>query len=169
MALTQEEKDELIRLKQSLQRQRTQPQYREFFKILDEIDLSGISSDDLKALCNPQFTIGVNFKEIDTSAPFTTTDMNGIAPGAMDVRELKKKMSNQSLVQSSFSEIIDTQQGPIVAKEEVLINVDIEDLVTSKTISQGVNLQMINEAQNINEEATSGKEISSRFLEEDNV
>lgn len=167
MALTQEQKDELIRLKQSLQRQRSQPQYSEFFRILDEVDLSGISADDLKALCNPQFTVGVNFKQIDTSPPFTSTDMNEIAPGALDVRELKQKLTNQSMLQSSYTDIIDTQQGPILSTEKVKVNADIEDLVRTKTMSQGVNLQLINDAATINVETSAQKNIKSRFVEED--
>lgn len=166
MALNQEEKNKLIALKQSLQKQRSQPQYQNFMKLIDEVDLSGISAADLKALTNPLYTIGVDFNAIDTSFPFTTTDMNNIAPGSLNVRELKQKLTNQSMIQSRTNDLVDTQQGVIVSTEDLLLNADIEDLMVTKVMSQGVNLQMINQAENINPESSSGKEIKSRFVED---
>ena len=166
MALAQEEKDQLIRLKQDLQRKRSQPQFKAFNTLIDELDLSFIRPDQLKAITKPQFTVGIDFKSIDTSPPFTTTDMNALAPGSIDVRELKQRLSNQSMLQSRTAELIDTQQGVMLVIEEVLLNADIEDMVVAKSTSQGVNLQMINIAENINAESTSGKDIPSRFVEE---
>jgi len=166
MALSQEEKNQLIALKQDLQRKRSQPQFKEFNSLIDELDLSYITAEQLKALTNPQFTIGIDFKSINTSPPFTTTDMNALAPGSINVRELKQKISNQAMTQSRTAELVDTQQGVMLAIEEVLLNVDIEELVVTKTTSQGVNLQMINIAENINIESTSNKDIPSRFVED---
>lgn len=167
MALTNEEKQNLLKLKQELQRLRTQPQYKVLSSSIDEIDLSYISGDDLSALTNSQFTQGINFKTLDTSPPFTTTTMNTIAPGSIDVRELKKKMSNQSLLKGRTMDLIDTQQGVLAVIDELKVNADIEDDVTSKVLSQGINLQMINEASNINsEESGIDSSIKSRFVEE---
>ena len=168
MAITQEEKDQLIRLKQSLQLQRSQPEYKEYVKLVDELDLSYISPEDLKSLCNPIYVVGVDFKSIDTSPPFTTTHMNEIAPGAINVRELKMKLTNKSILLAKTTDLVDTQQGVIVSTEELLANADIEDLVSTKTMSQGTNLQMVNAAENIDPEKTSSKQIKSRFVEENN-
>ena len=166
MALSQEEKDQLIRLKQDLQRKRSQPQFQEFTTLLDELDLSYIKPDELKAITNPIFTVGVDFKAIDTRPPFTTTTMNEIAPGSIDVRELKRVLSNQSMLLARVANLVDTQQGLLLVVDEVRTNTDIEDLVETRTTSQGINLQMINDAELINEEATSDKPIKSRFVED---
>lgn len=162
--LSDSEKANLDKLRQDLIR-RTGPQARELSRIIDEVDLSNISPDDLKSLCRPEFIIGVNFKDIDTSPPFTTADMNRIAPGAIDVAELKAKMSNQSMLQARVVDVLDTQSGTVAVTSSVLINVDVEDEVQAKTESQGINLQLINRALAVNAEATSNKEIKSRFVE----
>lgn len=166
MALTQEEKDQLIRLKQDLQRKRSQPQFREFETLIGELDLSYITAEELKAITESQFTVGVDFKAIDTSPPFTTTDMNKIAPGSIDVGKLMQKMSNVGMRQGKTTELVDTQQGIMSTSDEVVLNVDIEELIETNAFSQGVNLQMINDAENINQESVSDKPIKSRFVEE---
>jgi len=164
MAISEKEKNQLLGFKEALAK-RSGPEFVELRRTLGELDLRNISAEDLKALSNPLFVIGVNFNSIDTSPPFTTTDMNEIAPGAIDVNELKVKMSNTSMVQGRVVDIVDTQSGLMAVSNEIRLNIDVEDIVESKVKSQGVNLQLENQAEDINAESSSTKEIPSKFVE----
>jgi hypothetical protein len=171
MAVSEDKKAFLDQLRRDLIK-RTGPEVEELDKITDEIDLTGISAEDLESLCNPQFTLGINFKEIDTSGrnsldgKFTSFDMNTIAPGAINEAELKAKLTPQSLLKARVVDLVDSQSGLIATTQELFTNADVEDLIELKVKSQGTNMQMVNRARNINEQAVDGKPIKSRFLEE---
>lgn len=163
MTLTVAQQVFLIDLKDQLVRNRSLGT-TELDRVLSEIVLDGISAEDLRAISNPLFVGGVDFNTIDTTT-FTTTDMNTIAPGAIDVDELRQKMVNNHLRQGQITDIVDTQNGVVQVKQELRLNSDIEDLMEDKSKSQGVNLQMINLAKNFRKEDTTDKPIQSRFLE----
>lgn len=170
MALSSEEKAFLDQLRRDLVK-RTSPQDQELNRVLNEIDLTGISIEDLRALVNPRFVQGVDLNAIDTSGEstggkFTSFDMNNIAPGAINESQLDSKLAPVSLVQARVTDIVDTQSGIMSVQNEIRRNADVEDLVTNKTKSQGINLQMINRAEAINEQSVSDKPIKSRFVEQ---
>ena len=168
MALTTEEKAQLDKLRQDLL-SRTGPAAEKLEKAINEVDLTGISANDLKSLSDAKFTIGLNFNLIDTSGEstggkFTTTHMNEIAPGAIGVDVLKSKLSNQSMLQGRVTDIVDTQSGVMAVNNEIKLNSDIEDVVESKSKSQGINLQLVNRATNVDAQQVAKKEIKSRFV-----
>lgn len=170
MALSSEEKAFLDQLRRDLIK-RTSPQDQELDRVLNEIDLTGISIEDLRSLVNPRFTQGVDLNAIDTSGEstggkFTSFDMNRIAPGSINENNLKSKLSNQSMLQARVTDLVDSQSGTMSVQNEIRINSDVEDLITNKTKSQGINLQMINRAEAINEQSVSDKPIKSRFVEQ---
>ena len=170
MALSEEEINKLRQLRGDLIK-RTGPDAKRLEKVLDELDLTGISTQDLKSILNSRFTQGINIEEIDTSGAstggkFTSTDMNKIAPGSLDVTKLKAKISNQSMLQGRVTDIVDTQAGTVVVSSEVRANADVEDVMEVKTKSQGTNLQFINRSRGIDNQAVANKPIKSRFLEE---
>lgn len=171
MALSEEKKAFLDQLRRDLIK-RTGPDAEELERVTNELDLTGISAEDLQSLCDPQFVQGVNFKEIDTSGrndlegKFTTTDMNNIAPGAIAVSELVAKLSTQSLTQGRVVDLVDTQSGLMSVTNELKTNADVEDLIEDKVKSQGINMQLTNRAQETNDQAVDGKSIKSNFVEQ---
>lgn len=170
MALSSEKIAQLDQLRRELI-QRTGPDNEELNRTINEIDLTGISNEDLRALLNPQFILGIDINAIDTSGGstggrFTSFDMNQIAPGSLNETELKAKLSNQSMLQGRVVDVVDTQSGTMSVTNELRINADVEDLVENKAKSQGINLQNINRANAINEQAVVAKPIRSRFLEQ---
>ena len=169
MALTNDEKRYLDQLRKDLIK-RTGPQAEELNRITNELVLTGISAADLESLTNSKFTLGINFNEIDTSGEstggkFTSFDMNIIAPGSIDETVLKAKLSNQSMLQARVTDVIDSQGGLMSVVSEVKINADIEEVIETKTKSQGTNLQMINRSANIDAQKVDSKPIKSKFLE----
>lgn len=161
--LTDEEKTNLLKLR-DIYSKNVGPQFDELRTLLDVIDLSGISTEDLKALTIPEFVVGVDFSAIDTSS-FTTKDMNTLAPGSIEVGELKAKITNKSLVKGRVTDLVDTQSGIVSVINEIRDNIDIEDLIELKSKSQGTNMQLINKSLSIDKESVKDKEIVSRFLE----
>jgi len=162
MALSDAEKAHL----EELRRQISQSSSSEPLRAATEnIDLSGISLDDLKALVNKTATQGFDLSTLDLNNLDTDT-LNEAVPGAIDVNDLKKKISPQSLEKGSVIDLIDTQSGVLTTKSTIKTNIDIEDIMKSKVISQGTNLQMINQAESIKSENVADKEIKSIFVEE---
>ena len=164
MALTDAQKERLLNLKNQLFN-RVDPRLEQVDNIIEVVDMTGITSDDLKALSNPLFVIGLDFSTIDTSGSFTTRDMNTIAPGAIDVQELKTKIMNQSIVKARVTDIIDTQSGTMAVTQEFRDNMDVEDIMEFKVKSQGTNLQNEIKAAEVDKELVKDKPIKSRFLE----
>ena len=163
MPLTDDEKRNLEQLRER-RSSASNERVERLNSIINEVDLTGISPDDLRALCNPDFVVGVDFRAIDTSSNFTTADMNRIAPGAIDVKALRAKISPRSLIQAQTSEIVDTQSGVVVVTNTVKANVGIEDLMASKVKSQGTNMQLVNRSDAINRQSVENKEIKSKFV-----
>lgn len=163
MALTIEEKSNLDKLLGDLYN-RTDPKVQDLNYFLNVIDLTGISIEDLKSLTDPKYTIGVDFRTIDTSGKFTTEDMNKIAPGSIDVDLLKQKILNKSIVQAEVVDVVDTQSGLMAVKNQLKMNVDVEDLMDSKTNSQGIVLKVINDSRFINEQEVDSKTIKSNYI-----
>lgn len=163
MPLTDNEKRNLEQLRDRRSTARN-PRTNRLNQIINEVDLTGISAEDLQSLCNPEFTVGVDFRSINTSDSFTTTDMNRIAPGAIDVKELRAKISPRSLVQAQSSEVIDTQSGVMAITNVIKANAGIEDLMSSKVKSQGTNMQLVNRSESVNRQQVENKEIKSTFV-----
>ena len=162
MSLTDAEKAHLDKLR----RQLTQTSSSEELRVATEnIDLSGISLNDLKSLVNKVAVQGYDLSSLDLNNLDTDT-LNEEIPGAIDVTELKKKISSQSLEKGSVTDLIDTQSGLLRTQTTIKVNTDIEDIMKSKVISQGTNLQMINRAETIKPENVAGKEIKSVFVSE---
>lgn len=166
MSVSEKDKATLKALRDSIQQLQTMPETLAIQEAVDELRLDGISALDLKLLCDPVFAVGVDFEAIDTSSPFTVTDMNTIAPGCINSEDLRKKMAASDLVIGSAVDVVETQSGNIIVTDESVINGNIDTLVEAKTASQGLNLKFINEGNEINKEATSDSEISSKFVEE---
>jgi hypothetical protein len=162
MALTEVEKTNLDNLK----RQLTQTSNTEAFRAATEnINLSGISLDELKSLVNPIAVQGYDLSSLDLNNLDTDT-LNELIPGAINVTDLKKKIAPQSLEKGSVIDLIDTQSGLLRTQTTIRANIDIEDIMRSKIISQGTNLQMINRAETIKAENVANKEIKSVFVKE---
>ena len=162
MALSDAEKAQL----DELRRQLTQKTgVEEFRKETENVSLAGISVERLKTLVDPIATQGFDFSTLDL-ATLDTDTLNEAAPGAIDVNELKKKIAPQSLKKGATIDIVDTQSGVVRVESGINVNEDIEDTITSKVISQGTSLQMINLAKNIRVESVADKTIKSRFIEE---
>lgn len=166
MSVSEKDKATLKALRDSIQQLQTMPETLAVQEAVDELRLDDISALDLKLLCDPVFAIGVDFEAIDTSSPFTVTDMNLIAPGCINSEDLRKKMAASDLVIGSAVDVVETQSGNIIVTDESILNGNIDTLVEAKTASQGLNLKFINEGNEINKEATSDSEISSKFVEE---
>jgi hypothetical protein len=166
MAVSENEKDYLEGLLIKRNQLLADPEAAKIQQSVEEIRLDNISALDLKLICNHEFVVGIDFESIDTSAPFTVRDMNLIAPGAIDPEPLRRKMmfGDHTLLKSS--EVIDSQSGPMVVTDESILNTDIETLVESKTISQGINLKMINAGKLINPESSAGSDVPSKFVGE---
>ena len=162
MALSDSEKAHL----EELRRQITQRSSSEELRFATEnIDLSGISLEELKALVNKYATQGLDLSTLDREN-LDTDELNSIAPGAIDVNELKKKIAPVCIEKGTVSDLIDTQSGVLSVKSTIKTNVDVEDIMESKVISQGTNLQMINKAASIKAENVADKKIKSIFVEE---
>lgn len=164
MAVSEEDKETLKRLRTEIQQLATEPETVRVQEDVDSVDLTNIPALDLKLLCNPDFVIGIDFDAIDTSGDFTVLDMNTIAPGAIDVDELRKKITTGHVVYATAIEVIESQSGSMVVLDESILNSNIETIVESRTVSQGINLQMIEEGLRTNQEATSEYPIPSRFV-----
>lgn len=169
MALSDEEKRYLDQLRRDLIK-RTGPDVKELDRVTNELVLTGISAEDLESLTDAQYTLGINFNDIDTSGnstggKFTSFHMNEIAPGSINETTLKTKLSNQSMLQARVADVIDTQSGLMAVVNEVRINADIDDIMETKIKSQGVNMQMVNRSASIDAQVVDGKPIKSRFLE----
>lgn len=162
MALTEQEKANLDNLKKQLTQSADTEGLR---KATENVDLSGISLEDLKSLVNKTATQGFDFSTLDLN-DLDTDELNSLVPGAIDVTELKKKIANQSIEKGSVIDLIDTQSGVLKNQSTVRANTDIEDIMRSKVISQGTNLQMINKAKSIKPENVADKEIKSVFINE---
>lgn len=170
MALTSEEKSYLDQLRQDLVN-RTGPQAKELAKTTYEVELTGVSAEDLAEYVDSQAVLGIDLNEIDTSGKstggkFTSSDMNAIAPGAIDVNELMQKFAPMSLVQARVTDLVETQSGNMTVINQVKINADIEDIMHDKVKSQGINLQMIIRASYTDSQEVANLDIKSRFLEE---
>lgn len=139
-----------------------------FTKIVGDVDLNNISLDNLKSLTNSTFTQGVDWKSLPLGS-MSSDLMNKIAPGALNVKELKKKLGNTSLLKGRTTELVDTQSGAMSVTNEVRINGDVEDAMRAKGISQGTNLQMANRAKAIRYESSSSKSIKSNFVGKETV
>jgi hypothetical protein len=162
MAITDVEKAQLDELRRQLTQKTGVESFR---KATENISLVGISLSDLKALVDPIVTQGFDFSSLDL-ATLDTDTLNETIPGAINVPELKKKISNQSLEKGSVIDLVDTQSGILRTQTKIKVNADIEDTMTSKVISQGTNLKMINLAKGINAESVANKQIKSQFIEE---
>lgn len=134
-----------------------------FSKIIGNVNLNNISIDNLKSLTDSRFTQGVDWENLNL-ANMDSDLMNSIAPGAINTTELKKKLSNTSLLKGKTTELVDTQSGMMAVSSEVRVNGDVEDVVSAKAVSQGTNMQMANRAQQIRSEASSNKTIPSQFI-----
>ena len=162
MALTDSEKAHLDNLKRQLTQSSDTEGLR---KATENIDLSGISLEDLESLVNKTAVQGFDLSSLDLNNLDTDT-LNSLIPGAINVIELKKKIANQSLEKGSVTDLVDTQSGLLRAQTTIKTNTDIEDILKSKIISQGTNLQMINKAEGIKPENVADKEIKSVFIKE---
>lgn len=166
MSVSEKDKATLKAMRDSIQQLQTTPEVLKVQEKVDEVRMDGVSAEDLKLLCNPVFTNGVDFNAIDTSAPFTAQDMNIIAPGAIDIEDLRRKLAASDLTIGTAVDVVASQSGNIIVTDQSIVNGSIDTLVEAKTASQGINLQFINVGKEINKEATSDSEISSKFVGE---
>ena len=170
MALTTEEKRALDQLRLDLIK-RTGPGAKELEETTNEVILTGVSAEDLKEYVNPQAVLGIDLNDIDTTGAstggkFTSTDMNKIAPGSINVNELMQKFAPMSLVQARVTDLVETQSGNMTVINQIKINADIEDIMQDKVKSQGINLQMVIRASYTDVQEVANLDIKSRFLEE---
>ena len=115
----------------------------EFYTEMREVDLGYMTPEELQAICDPRFVVGIDFKTIDTTPPFTSADMNLMYPGAVDVKYWRKAFANASLFWSKHMESVETSIGVQAFTSELYRNVGIEDIIAANTIAQGINLHNI--------------------------
>ena len=119
-----------------------------FSRMSRAINLGYFTPEQLQAICEAKFTRNVDFKIIDTSPNFTSIEMNQLHPGAVDAPYWRSVFSNQSLLWSQSVEQVQTSIGTQIVTTEIHINTGMEDLMTARTLSQGINLQNIYIAEN---------------------
>jgi len=155
--------EELINLRKIYQDRTGYSKATEYF--ITAVDIAHMTIHELKSLTNFRFTRKLDFHDLDVSAPFTTKDLNNMYPGAVDEDYLREKLTLQSLLTDRSSDQIPTQQGEQKVVFELRTGTDVEDLVRSKAISQGVTMQLLYQGGAINQENTKGAPIQSDFVE----
>ena len=141
--LNEADRETLIKIRATIMNRAFSGQGAKYYDMAFEVDLGYMTPEELKAICDEKFVVGVDFKTIDTTPPFTSKHMNDKYPGSVDAPYWKRVFANSSLYWNRFKETIETSIGLQTVTSEIYRNTGIEDTMSANTMSQGINLQNI--------------------------